>query len=483
MATPSKRAGRATAGRVLVVETETPTETETEQKTEQETVGEEIISEVSAASGKSPESIIYRKDAETGEERWLAKVATSLVSHEWLAKKFGGGEYRVQHRKPNATGKMVYGGQDTIKIDPSVKPEVAVVIAPDGSPVAPGSSRIDAIMEAGVMSLIQQMQNANTTQMELVRSIVAERSNAKPGTDWVAVLTALSPIVAGLIPLLTNRPDTMTQAREIAELATKNQGAQGGLKDFIGAMKEMLEVRDLLGGGGDDDRSTGERLLESALPKFMELAERYAGNAGAVAPGPVIAPPVAAPALPSGQPQPVAQQQPMNWTAFVSRAVPRWIALAQRGKDPELYAEVEVDNMPPMFMIPLRKFLSSEGAYEAMLNAFPVLKDHEDWFRDFFETVTELVLPEEETDGTEDEEEDGGGEAEAGRESEASGGDAARSSVTTGGVTIESGSSHEDRPARSRGVRSGGRKGGADGGGEAADASDATAHRGNRRGG
>jgi hypothetical protein len=408
---PTSRGKRAGNPGVVVI-TPGGSEAETEEKSEQETAAEAVIEETTSANPRTPEAIVYKLDPDSGEERWVCKVASSLISNEWLAKRYGGGKYRVQHRKPNGTGKMVYAQQETYTIDASVRPEAmsAPVMNGDGTPAGGGGSRIDAIMEAGVMSLIQQMQNANTTQMELVRSIVAERSGPK-GPNFTEILTALSPIIAAIVPALTNRPDVMTQAREIAELAAKNNGAQGGLKDFIGAFKEMMEVKELLGGGGGgDDRPTGERLLEAAIPKFMEIADRYAQNAPPApvvqAPGAVVQPRPMQATLPAGaSPQP--QEGPVVWTVFVNRRVPHWVMLAQRDKNPSLYAELEIDNMPPMFMGQLREFLMRDDAVDLVLGMYPQLAQYEHWAREFFEEITKLVLgedDEEEFDGGEDDE-------------------------------------------------------------------------------
>lgn len=373
---------------VIVVNASDGSEEETEAKTEQETAADAVIDEATAANPRAPESIIYRKDSESGEERWLGKVASSIVSNEYIAKRWGGGEYRVQHRKPNATGKMVYGSQETYKIDPSVKPEPMTTEA-DGTPVKlGGGSHIDAIMEAGVMSLITQMQNNNTTQMEMVRSMMSDRGGSK--LDWVALLAAVSPILIAIIERTGGKKDTVELAKEIADMSRDKSAPAGSMKDMLGSLKEMLEISDLMrGGGGGDDRSTGERLLEAALPKFMEMAERMGPSPQAG--GVPVAPPTSPAQLSAGAPKP---ELPV-WTTFVSKKVPQWIRLAQMDKDPELYAALEVDNMPPVFMGTLRQFMRRDDAIDLVFTAFPALQEYDEWAREFFDEIRALVLGEE----------------------------------------------------------------------------------------
>ena len=451
MASSSNRGRKAGNTRVIVVDPEAGNEPETEERTEQEQAADAVIEEATAANPKAPEATIYRKDAETGVEKWVGKVSSSIVSHEWIAKRYGGGEFRVQHRKPNATGKLVYGSQETYLIDPSIQPERA---APEGAAAAfvtgDPNTRREAIMDAALMGLINQMQSNQSAALEMMKSFADSRRSAEPSKplDIVAIITAVSALVGAIAPFFGNRKDAMETAKEIAELATKNAGHTGGVKDMITGLKELLEVKELLGGGGGgDDRSTGERLLEAALPKFMELADHYARSAPQPQqqPGAVVSAPRPA-ALPAGQPP--TTEGPV-WAAYVARQVPRWVKLAEMDKSPSLYAELEVDNLPPMFMGMLKTFLQRDDAIEIVLQSFPALAAYEQWSRDFFEEIISLVLGEDD----EDEEDDGGGTPEPEP-------DAARRAVPPSGVADESGNSdssgttqHGGRKNRSRSRR------------------------------
>lgn len=448
MASSSNRPRKATAPRVIVVEPEASSESETEGRSEQEVAADAVIEETAAANPKAPEATIYRKDAETGQEKWVAKVASSIVSHEWIAKKFGGGEYRVQHRKPNATGKLVYGAQETYMIDPAVQPE-RPTLGGDGVTAtgAPGERR-EMIMDAALMGLIQQMGNNNTAALEMMRSMNQQPQRETKPLDIVGIITAVSSLVAAIAPFFERKKDAMETAREIAELATKNTGGGGGgVKEMIGGLKELLEVKELLGGGGGDDRGPGERLLEAALPKFMELADHYAQRTAAPAQPPAQLPAVQRPAaLPAGA-QPPSEASPV-WASYVARQVPRWVKLAEMDKNPSLYAELEVDNLPPMFLGMLKTFLKRDDAIDLVLQAFPALAQYEEWSREFFAEIIDLVMGEDD-DGEDSEEDDGA--ATPPQPARRGGGAPPRGAVPTGGGGDQSGNTNPPKPPRSRG--------------------------------
>jgi len=166
-----------------------------------------ILSEAQGANPRPPKSAIYRVNPETGTQQWLAEVATSLLSLEYVGKRFGGGKYHIRHRKVQASGGYKYAGNDVYEIDPSVKPEAAPAPAPSSDAIAPpGGNIADTILNAGVLQMLQQMNAQNQLTLAMVERM--RKTDDQPRTSVPELLTAAAPIVAAIIGVFKDRKDS-----------------------------------------------------------------------------------------------------------------------------------------------------------------------------------------------------------------------------------------------------------------------------------
>lgn len=414
-------------------------------RSEAERAADDVIDEVRDNRPRVPVAYIYRVDV-NGHENYLDRCAPQLVSAEYLADRYGGGEYRVEFRKPGGPDgrKLVYGGKESFTIDPSIpqkNPRAAAsgpISNADGSPV--GGHHTDVISGA-VLSLLQQAQQmgqtqmeamraSTTAQMEAMRAIVESVSKPRDNSAMVEMLKVLVPSVVTLLtPMLTatrkEGPDPMEMFNKMMDAVKALQpapaaAASGGspidaVKTAIEMMKEMREGLSSMEPGSNPPDAVA--VLAGQLPKMLDsvvqiMAAKAGGGGDMMTPPPPVPaqPAPVAGSLPAGVHPPAGDVQVPMTIRMMGSYVPRLVKLAQAGKDPALYAEVTVDNIPPNMMGYLREFCLRETAVDEVLQAYPHLREFEEWSREFFDAVRTVVLGED----ADDDEEGENGEAHGG---------------------------------------------------------------------
>lgn len=215
---------------------------------------------------------LYRRHPSLGNRRaFLAEMDPDDYSQDAVQEAYGGGRYTAEFFGPTRgkAGKPGRGPIRTVQfeVDLAIPPKSPNAIrgtdtpAPNAGPVS--SSRIDALMESGVLTLFQQMQRANELQALAVQRMI--EGGGRSSVDWTAILAAASPIVVALLESMMNRPDPMKAAREIAELATTKRNP---MEDFQQLLETMRVMREMSGGNGEPDPDT---------PPWLRVLERTAG--------------------------------------------------------------------------------------------------------------------------------------------------------------------------------------------------------------
>lgn len=391
-------------------ETEPDDLPEHEQPEAERSEADEQEEAVASEFAPGAEAKVYRVN-DAGMETFLAKVNPNVLTEEWLARQFGGGNYLVKMRKPRVGGGMVYAGLKRISVDPRIPAKTPRWLmhgdSPDASVDDPVEDRAsgrqpssrDAILDAGLLQLFQSMQRAGESQMTMMAS-VAEAM--KPRVDLGSVLAAVAPLVVTMIESSAKRSEAQMQylaslaaskterdplevARTLAELSRGNK-QEGGVRELIGSLRDLLSVRDML--GEQPEKDTGTVLLEGLLPQLGTLVELAAKRERQVPPAPVANPPsVAAPrvaALPPAKPVAVAgssstDQPQSDMQALVKQYAPYLVRWAREQRRPEVYAQVVVDMTPAVFRAPLTAFLSREDVTDVLLAAIPELQQYRDW--------------------------------------------------------------------------------------------------------
>lgn len=349
-----------------------------------------------AGAGSDSTASIFRLEAvagRKGEPKFLESVATNQIwdrAYEYLAERWGGGEYRV--RLKNSDGTFVKGV-------PQLKYAIEGNPIPKDGPPPEEQRRLDELQAkidkalegkgAGDVSsadLMRLMFEVTREQMKEMRNPPAAAFQANPGTMAVEMMTALQTAQAPLLAALIERasspaPDMMAQLKGMAEM--------------------MLTLRDL-SGGGDRGASGWARIADRLADPLAGMFEQHVKNQAAG-----VAPPstYAGPQLVTEGGQPVANNPPPQPQAAPNGARPRWLELvgnylpqlvqfAQANRDPVITADFIAEGIPEGMLVTVYEQLSAPTFPQEWERwAPPEARAFDPWFAAFFDRVRAWVAP------------------------------------------------------------------------------------------
>jgi hypothetical protein len=303
---------------------------------------------------------------------YVATYGHDELSLERLQEEWGGGKFTIRVRGEKGN----FLGSANIQIAGRPKHKTDAPPTLGAAPVA--SNNQDALIAAIMGSTKGQIEMLTT----LVKSLI-ERPAAPP----VPVSDPLD-IIEKLGPLL--RPAPATDAGEAIKLF----------------MQGLTLGKELNGSGGDGEGPGMMGMFSKGLDTIKTLAaqqqqpQQQAPRVAVRRPAPAPAPQVTGPAAGSVEaeaPQeadPVAQK--IQWLAQQTGYL---VQLASRGKDPELYAELFLDNLPAFITNAevFERMQSPEAISDlAMLN--PNVQRFAPWFEEFRQAVVELLTDDAEPD-------------------------------------------------------------------------------------
>lgn len=293
-----------------------------------------------------------------------------------IGKKYGGGEYVWRIKKPD--GRYVsrkadgFQGQGRFALSereyprPSLQPPVA----------APPRAGTDLFM-----MMFEQQRASADSQMKMFQVMMQQQTS---------ILTAL----------ISKSGDPVQQVKALHEMAG------GGTKGTLGETLELLEVaKGMVGGGArrskDDEKFEAmERIAGMVVPVIDKAIDRawprrpsqapQRSAAGALPPGgrpPVTAEVESQAGGEGAEADGMTPMQKMQLAKFINSLVP----MAARGSDPELYADVFLDQVDRLG-IPLdqvRAAINDPGMLDALEGYFPGVRQHRAWFEGYVKAVRE----------------------------------------------------------------------------------------------
>lgn len=401
------------------------------------TAADEQISNAIESEAQGAEAMVYRADPSTGKEAFLDRVSAELVTQDWIGKEYGGGKYRVQFRKPGPNGgAFVYGGQKRFEVDADVprKPPRWARPAASGdvrnADGSPAGSRADDVVSAGILAMINQMQDNSRAQSDFFRSVMADTS--RKGPDFLEIVKAATPLIAPLLAMITQKreeKDPLDVALKLLELRGEQNKGGAAPTDVMKTVKDVLEIREMFSGsGGGDGPDPMIKLIETVAPQLLDTfkqamaldaaragqpippvpgAPSTAGRTEAPSPTPALASPVASGS--SGTPQTASETAPTGdpvdaWKMLVGSRIPKIIRLAELGKNPVLYAQLEEDIIPEIFKPAAREFVEDDSFTDRIYAEYPALLQHKEWMDEFFDVFAAALLGELDDDGEGDDE-------------------------------------------------------------------------------
>lgn len=338
----------------------------------------DVIEELKALAGDDGVKwIVHKISTRPGDKGgWCAEYQTGELSLSGIRDTFGGGRYKIQ-------GRRISGGQiitqRTLDIVETPKP-------PGANGGSPGIdvAALAAALKPGdnaMLPLLLKMMDSNTQQMTaLFGSLNRGSDNKQPSAmELVALVKALQP-----------------------EKRNEEEGA-------VSLLLKGLELGREMGGGGSTDWMD---LAKSGLGLVKPLVEAQARNsalsapvaapaaAALTGPNPAAMPapaPAASPAPPTGV-DPMLQQ--LNWLRAQLNTLVFQAAKHNAGKggDPELYADIVLDNLP-VYIDPEQLYarLAADDALDQLVSVDGRVDQYRPWFAAFRQAILDSFAPE--TDG------------------------------------------------------------------------------------
>lgn len=214
----------------------------------------------------------------------------------------------------------------------------------------------------------------------------------------------MNPELVALREVLSRQSDLVNQL--IVQMATREQPERTSMEDLIrvvtlmkgegGADKVLDFVKQGIEIGKAAQSSGGESGYWPVVEKFADPVAKVLNQAldrDRAAAAPRLPAPAAAPALSGGSPVPAGAP---SWLAHLQPHLPAILSWARAGKDPNLYAAVIVDNLPPGAQMEVAEAAKDPQFVEKTLGALPMFKPFSVWARQVLEAM-KLQLTEDET--------------------------------------------------------------------------------------
>lgn len=299
---------------------------------------------------------------------YVGEMSPSEFTLENVRKRFGGGRYRV--RCVGSKGFVPGGGTVTIA-------ETAESVPSSGEPT-------------NITELMTLMDRREADR----RAQNSERMMAYAQL----IVPAMAPIIAALVtprpsgisefaaimPKPMSTQDMVTFAASLKNL--QGDSGEGKLETFL---KVFETINDKIGGGGDVGwKDILKELVVSARPALERLVDVKLSSPS---PQPVagLLPLSQAPASIPQEGENVGMLSMIQW---LRATLDQLLVQAQRNKNPELYAEVALDNLPEGTSLEqLRTWLAREDWWDVLKSFNPQVESYRGWITEFHTAALELI--------------------------------------------------------------------------------------------
>lgn len=293
--------------------------------------------------------ILFRRRPDHNKWDRIRSFKPSEFSIDGIPDQYGGGDYLV---KVYGSDGLYTGKTYSLSFDPRIKGKLDKET--DQAKIGPGNS-----LDAMLLIFQEQTKQANERFERTLEMLV---KNQPTEAQIIEKLKALKDVVGGPPALPVEAMMTMFQSG-------------------ISLAREFSDKTD-----GDSKSTSFMTLAEKVM---TQLAEKMLFRApGAMPPAPALPAPgtVAAPTTTAPGPTPAPNGKPpvetpeMQIKAQLGAALPMLMFQAKKQSDPELYAEVMLDNCPPAFYEAARTYLKGGTALEDLTALNADVAGYKAWF-------------------------------------------------------------------------------------------------------
>jgi len=344
--------------KTVITETEVEKEPEAEQpetsQTPQEVIDTDLETLMAEIGPQTKKVSLYRQDDKSATKwHYLTKQDVSEFTMETVKQEFGGGNYKARFIDERG----VYITQFLFSIDPRFRPQLVLpsasaLLPTPYSPSTEGMGEIREILKLNTQILAKLM----------------ERKESDP-------LDQMGKLVGVIAPLIQ---------RESAPTST-GMGFDKAFEIF----KQGMDMGQMI--NGDSYLPVVEKMGMPILNMLGELVKNGKTVQGKIAQSVPSTVPVS---QSNPTPKPQLTQQPTTLEGYLQYYIPQLIQLAKADKDPSLYADFVLDQIPENFLDQLYQLLQQPNLIEQLVAVQPEIKNYEQWFKDFIQHGVEALTPE-----------------------------------------------------------------------------------------
>lgn len=312
-----------------------------------------------------------------GELYYVTKLAPSVATDDYVAKKYGPGVYKAELIGPVGT-KGGRGAQRRWEIRVADQPE---------DPKLTGNPNQENINLQLLQMMMQQMQQSQamitstiTQSQESHRAMMLLMLRDKdkeppPPPDPTAMFAQLAGAMSNLMPKDSTTPILL-------EMIRSNKPEKSNISEMIEGFKVLDALRE--GRDPDDDgKASGNEFLEGAkqfMPAVGELLKRLPlpqpPGPRPAGPAPTAPTPPALPAAATPEPEPVVD----SILVRLDQTVPYLVTKAVQGKDPVFWAGWLVEELPQVHLAALANIIHEATVLDTLVMRYPVIGQHRPWF-------------------------------------------------------------------------------------------------------
>lgn len=348
-----------------------------------ETEGDELDHVLERANVPGDRVQLWRYNVASGTYVYLEPFDPAglkpLGIREFTRQRYGGGKFKARVRHPNGQ----YGITRTYEIDG--EPRARETDPAAAVPPAPAAGAVPDWVRAIILPIGATFATAFGTL--LAKKLLETR---EPATD---------PAMLELIKSLRTAPRDADPVETFARMMTvmKESGGGNNGAEMFKMVKDLLELRDRVLESAPDARSPLESVVRDGIRPALQLMERKMNldeqRAARIQAGPAAAaatPPAAAPVDVDGDPLALFLAQiPLPARHFL-------LGCAKGDKDPSLYADLILDQIPEEMYPEIPALLERPDVVDVFCKVVPAFASYRPWFEQLVGALRDAIARDDE---------------------------------------------------------------------------------------